>query len=152
MQFLEEEIIEITETTWQAMLGLDIHSKPGEAIPQEAEGLLTGRVEIHGAWDGVVLLHGSIDMARSAASIFFSLEASVVTEEDQIDAMYELSNIIAGNIKSLLPEPCQLSLPTVLKPECEKMAEDGATRLSAFTFDCQGQSVLVTVWKFDESR
>ena len=76
MQFLEEEIIEITETTWQAMLGLDIHSKPGEAIPQEPEGLLTGRVEIHGAWAGVVLLHGSIDMARSAASIFFSLDSA----------------------------------------------------------------------------
>ena len=33
--------------------------------------------------------------------------------QNQIDAMYELSNIIAGDITSLLPDPCTLSLPEV---------------------------------------
>ncbi len=33
MQFLEEEIIEITETTWNAMLGIEIQRTPSE-VPE----------------------------------------------------------------------------------------------------------------------
>ena len=37
-----------------------------------------------------------------------------MTTADIADALGELANIIGGNVKSLLPEPCALSLPHVL--------------------------------------
>ena len=146
MQFLEQEILEITEATWQSMLGLDIQVSHA-SIPQPVDGSLTGQVSISGAWNGTVLLQGSEMLARSAAGVIFSKEPGVVTEEDQQDAVYELSNIIVGNIKSLLPEPCQLSLPTVTPSSSELVVVPDHERVSELLFDCQGEPMYVTVWK-----
>ena len=147
MQFLEQEILEITEATWQAMLGLDIQPRVLPASLDTGAGYLTGRVEISGAWNGVVLLHGSIQLAQAAASVIFSNSNGAVTEQDQMDAMYELTNIIGGNIKSLLPEPCQLSLPCVYGTTPEILEVPGAEQVSELVFDCQGQPLFVSVWK-----
>ena len=52
--------------------------------------------------------------ARNAAAALLGVELDDVTTEDVTDALGELANIIGGNVKSLLPEPCALSLPHVL--------------------------------------
>ena len=36
-----------------------------------------------------------------------------VSNEDEIDSFKELSNMIGGNIKTHLPQPCTLAIPTV---------------------------------------
>ena len=147
MQFLEEEILEITETTWQSLLGLDIQPRALPATMGPAEGHLTGKVEISGAWTGAVLLHGSRDLAASAAAVIFATEAGAGSEQDSFDAMYELTNIIGGNIKSLLPEPCQLSLPCVEATTDEHLQILGMEKVSELVFDCQGQPLFVSVWQ-----
>lgn len=147
MQFLEEEIIEITATTWQSMLGLDIQSDPKICDIADPDGFLTGRVEIHGRWNGVVVIQGAEALARSAAAIFFSLESTSVTERHLLDAICELSNIIGGNIKACLPEPCTFSFPTATRATAHTLEEIGAEKVSEFRFRCQGQPLYVTVWK-----
>lgn len=52
-------------------------------------------------------------MPLLAASHIFSVPGGDLQGQDHRDAIYELADIIAGNIKSLLPEPCQLSVPIV---------------------------------------
>ena len=37
----------------------------------------------------------------------------VVGEEDLVDAFGEIANVVGGNLKSLLPEHAELTLPTV---------------------------------------
>lgn len=147
MQFLEQEILEITETTWQAMLGLSIRPRPLPAVLDPHADFLTGRVEISGAWNGVVLLHGSSQLTRSAASLIFANGMLEVTPQDLMDAMYELTNIIGGNIKSLLPEPSHLSLPCVYETTPEMASVPGAEQVSDLVFDCQGESLFVSLWK-----
>lgn len=147
VQFLEKEILEITETTWQAMLGLDIQAGTWPATIDLADGFWTGKVEISGAWNGVVVLHGSGQLAHSAASVIFANGRSAVTAQDRSDAMYELTNVIAGNIKSLLPGPCQLSLPQVMQTAPEGLDVAHAERVSELVFDCQDQPLYVSLWK-----
>ncbi len=147
MQFLEEEILEITETTWQSMLGLEIHPRALPVSIGPVEGNLTGKVEISGAWTGVVLLHGSHELAAEAAAVIFSTEAGGGTAQDSLDAMYELTNIIGGNIKSLLPEPCQLSLPSVEQTTDAHLQVLGMEKVSELVFDCQDQPLFVSVWQ-----
>jgi chemotaxis protein CheX len=145
MQFLEEEILEITETTWQSMLALDIRPRALPALMGPVEGYFTAKVDISGAWTGAVLLHGSRQLA--AAAVIFSHEPGGGSEQDSLDAMYELTNIIGGNIKSLLPEPCQLSLPSVEGTTDEHLWVPGMERMSELVFDCQDQPLFVSVWK-----
>lgn len=152
MQFLEEEILEITETTWRAMLGIDIQRIRTNAIPPEAEEALIGHVSISGAWEGEVLLKATIALARSAASKIFAIPQESVQPQDQIDAMYELSNIIAGNIKSLLPEPSKLSLPEVEQVTEWETDTINADRVSELSFESEGQTLLVTLWKRELSN
>lgn len=147
MQFLEQEILEITETTWQAMVGLDIRPKTLPGIVEPMEEFLTGRVEISGAWNGAILLHGSSQLAGSAASVIFAHGGMDVTRQEALDAMYELTNIIGANIKSLLPEPSRLSLPLVEPTTPGSLHVEGARRVSELLFDCQRQPLFVTVWQ-----
>lgn len=147
MQFLEEEILEITETTWSAMLGLDIRPSEAGVSPVEGEEILIGEAGIRGAWEGQVRLHGTRALAQSAAAKIFAMAPESIQVQDQIDAIYELTNIIAGNIKSCLPEPCHLSLPTVQHGTEWEPIVDGADKVSELAFECEGQPLLVTVWK-----
>ena len=98
MQFLEEEILEITETTWTSLLGTEITPCSSNSFPSGPIPFFTGEVAISGAWNGVVILQGTAELARVAAGHVFTLETQKVTERDQVDAIYELSNIISGNI------------------------------------------------------
>ncbi|WP_447968336.1 chemotaxis protein CheX [Nitrospira sp. M1] len=147
MQFLEQEILEITETTWQSLLGFEIHVRQVSSIPRLTESPCIGFVSISGEWNGVVLLQGSDPLTKSAAAVIFGKDLSAVTHDDQRDVLYELTNIIAGNMKSLLPSPCQLSLPIVLLSPIMCCPVSGLTRISALCFDCQGQPMYVSVWQ-----
>ena len=145
--FLEQEIFEITEMTWHAMLGLDIQPGTLPLTIDLVDGYWTGKVEISGAWNGVVLLHGSGLLAHFAASAIFANGHSEVNVQDRKDAMYELTNVIAGNIKPLLPGPCQLSLPLVMPTTMEGLVVAHAERVSELVFDCQEQPLFVSLWK-----
>ena len=147
MQFLEQEISEIAEATWQLMVGVDVRAGTGTATMVKSEEFVTGLVEITGAWNGVVSLHGAEPLVRAAAAVIFGKEEATVTRQDELDAMYELTNILGGNIKGLLPEPCQLSLPRVEEATADCPVVVGAERLSHLAFDCQGQPMYLTVWK-----
>ena len=152
MQFLEEEILEITEATWTSMLGMEIHRRVDSGAPEGATSVLIGHVGISGAWEGQVMVHGTSGLARSAASKIFSIAPEEVTEQDEVDALYELSNIIAGNIKSLLPEPCQLSLPEVERRDEWDAEATGADRVSELSFESEGHVLQVAVWKRELSK
>ena len=152
MQLFEQEIYTITEATWQAMLGLNIRLRKFQTVLQPWDDFLTGRVEISGAWNGAVLLHGSSQLARFAASEIFDCEILDVTQQDLMDAVYELTNIIGGNIKLLLPGPTQLSLPCVYGTTPDITVVPEAEQVSDLVFDCQGQPLFVSVWKRIESE
>ena len=147
MQFLEQEIFAITETTCQAMLGLKVRLRRFQAILEPREDFLTGRVEISGAWNGVVLLHGSAQLARSAASEIFACECLDVTQQDLMDAVYELTNIIGGKLKVFLPESSPLSLPCVFGTTPDAVVVPEAEQVNNLVFDCQGQPLFVSVWR-----
>ncbi len=147
MEFLEEEILEITETTWSAMMGLDILPNATYPEPSGDENILIGQVNISGGWDGQVRLHATAALGRATSAKMFAMTPETVQAQDQIDAIYELTNIIAGNIKSLLPEPCRLSLPTVQLGSEWAPSVAKADQVSELAFECEGHPLLVTVWK-----
>jgi len=81
MKFLEEEILEITETTWQSMLGLDIRPRALPASMGPVERYFTGKVEISGAWTGAVSWHRSRQLDEAAAAVIFSHELGGGSEQ-----------------------------------------------------------------------
>jgi chemotaxis protein CheX len=110
----DDDLREITEQVWSSYLDVD-GSRPLMPYPaQDRSHEVTASVSLTGAWQGHVVVACSDPASRNAAAALLGVKLDEVTEADVADAMGELANIIGGNIKSLLPEPCALSLPHVL--------------------------------------
>jgi len=71
-------------------------------------------VSISGAWSGHLLLGFEVSAANEVARAMFGLGSQEASQDEMTDAVGELANIIAGNVKSMLPEPSTLSLPQVV--------------------------------------
>ena len=79
-----------------------------------APGQLTGTIQITGAFRGAVILSVPHSVAAAAAAAMFALELSAVSEAEERDALGELTNMIGGHVKSMVPGPSQLALPAVV--------------------------------------
>jgi chemotaxis protein CheX len=107
-----ETIADLTQEVWNALLAED----RGPLVPDEVTGEdVVAVVTISGEWSGTVCVSCSRLAARNAASAMFGLEDAELTAEEIDDAVGELVNVVGGNIKSLVPGPSVLGLPTVLE-------------------------------------
>lgn len=116
----DEDLATITEQVWSSYLDPEEVAPllPFPAAQRTTE--VSASVSVTGAWRGHVVLSCSANAAKKAAGALLGVEFDEVTTEDIADALGELANIIGGNVKSLLPEPCALSLPHVLVGRVEK--------------------------------
>jgi chemotaxis protein CheX len=126
----EEDLRVIAEQVWSSYLDTDGSSPlvPEPAPNQKVD--VTASVSVTGAWMGHVLVSCSDGASRNVAAALLGIEFDEVTDDDVADALGELANIIGGNVKSLLPEPCALSLPHV-------HVEGASGRYPASTEVCQ---------------
>ncbi|MEO5798033.1 MAG: chemotaxis protein CheX [Gemmatimonadales bacterium] len=104
------ELQQITLDVWETFLGV----RPEEVAQRPlGAGTLAVRVRITGAWDGTVLLRMSPALARRVGEEMFAKPAEVLSDEELRDAVGEIGNMVAGNLKGLLAEEARLSLPSV---------------------------------------
>lgn len=113
MKSIEDQIFEIVEHVWDAFVGMPLTRRSSQDI-HGAEGYyLVASLHIEGAWEGEVALVCSEELAYQVAAHLFEIARDEVTADDIREALGELSNIIGGNLKRLLPEPSHLHLPVV---------------------------------------
>jgi len=145
MAHLEESIADIVATVWETVLAMPVelddtlHLSTGE-IPTYA-----GIIQIHGAWEGAVAVQCAEPMARHAAMVMFSMDAGTVSNEDLHDCLGELTNMIGGNLKALLPEPCTLGLPVVVEGHDYRLRLPGAAPVRRSAFRAGEEIIVVTV-------
>lgn len=92
---------------------------------------VTGSVAIRGGWRGAVVLECAEPVARHAASVMFGMDAGKIEPPESSDCVRELTNIIAGNLKSVFPGPSSLGVPSVeLGPARENPGSRVVARLA----------------------
>ncbi len=145
MQVDEAQLFELAETIWSSVLGLPlVQTGEGAGVAPPAQHL-TSCVHITGTWDGAVTLDCPEPLARRAAGIMFGLEPEAASEDEVRDALGELANMIGGNVKALLPPPCQLSLPTVMAGLDFTLSVPGSELVRRIVLDCEGVACTVTI-------
>jgi chemotaxis protein CheX len=107
----ENVIEEVVQSIFATMLNFELIRTAESAAEQEP--LLTA-VQIAGEWTGSIVLAMSPGMARASAAAMLAMEPSEVNDSDLRDVAAELTNMIGGNVKSLLPGPSFLSLPSII--------------------------------------
>lgn len=115
----------------------------GSSLEETGPGgeMWTAWVRISGGWDGAIALHCPPELARMAAVSMFRVEPDGATLEDGREALAELINIVGGNLKALLPPPCQSSLPVFARRDLGDEIAQGGTRVAELWASCLG-------WRF----
>lgn len=145
-----QDFCTLVNDMWTSFLGeqtepLVLVSAESPAV-QRTRGEVIASVSTTGAWNGHLMLALTQHGAELVARAMFGDEGETVAEEDVIDAIGEMSNIIAGNIKSVLPEPSALSLPQVVVDAGTFSFPSAVLRVTA-TMDWAGESVVVSLWE-----
>lgn len=139
----EAEIHQFTSDTWATVLGLDL--EPSGRAFETTSDTITGCVQVTGGWQGAVVLVCPVPLARRVSAVMFGLEAEAVTLEHESDAIGELSNILGGNIKSLLPSPSYLSLPAVAHGTSYAVRIPGGQCVAEGVFECEGEPFMIAI-------
>ena len=135
-----DSLIEVTQAVCECLLGDVAEPRPASPTPtQPTEGELMAWVSISGAWAGDVTIRLSPALATRLAREILQIEPSSTDDVGVRDVAGEVANMIGGNLKALLPEPCRLSLPKVARS-----TENAEGELSQ-TFALGGETLEVSV-------
>jgi chemotaxis protein CheX len=126
------------------MLLLDVVAA-ANAPPPRNDPRLTACVQIAGAWKGAVMFDASVSFSRQVAAIMFNVAEGDTTAADSQDALAELANMIGGNLKSLLPGPSFVSLPSVTEGNDYSLSVPGTRLISRVQLDCQDELLEVAL-------
>lgn len=142
MKPTKRDLEAITSAIWRAMLEPGMGLTPGG----RADGgeTITSLVTITGAWNGAVIAEFPTPLADTLTRALLRGD-DAPSDEEIHDALGELVNIMAGNIKALLPEPSRLSMPAVAFGSDYGMNVIGSRTIARAPFTCGGQVFTVTL-------
>jgi chemotaxis protein CheX len=107
-----EGVARVAASIYETMLGLPVREVPRGREPLSAS--LTGAIYYAGTWKGALLVECAREQAIEWTARLLSLDPPL-DAEDIRDGLAELTNMIAGNLKPLLPSGVSLSLPSVVE-------------------------------------
>lgn len=140
MTSYEADIDDITRTIWVTLFERAIERVDDAVIGLEST--VSSIVHIEGAWQGAVILRCPQPLGATLTSEMLGSDTAP-TFDDIGDALGELANMIAGNLKALLPAPSSISLPAVVFGSDYELDMPGTTVVAQVPFDCDGQPFLV---------
>lgn len=139
-----DNVREAVRTIWEVTLGLEV-APAVEAVEGPSSELWTGSIRIYGGWEGAVILECPPDLAQEVASRMFGIAPAEATAADVQDALGELTNILGGNVKALLPGPSLLSLPEVTEGHADAPEPSQRDIVARIEFLCRDADFRVTV-------
>ena len=102
---------------WEQMLAMQLQpveemyedGPQGRCIGTEH---VVGSCSLSGVWSGRIEVRLSRGLALEATSAMLMQPVESVQTSDTLDATKEIANMIAGTIKSALPRPCAMTVPS----------------------------------------
>ena len=141
---LKDELVQFVNNIWDSLLNIPITPTEKTFKPEGQGNTLASCIHITGAWQGSVTLYCSTDLAKKLATAMISIPEEELTFSETQDVMGEIANIIAGNIKSLLPQPSSISLPSVAITDSD-LRIPKSKLVNTTTFECAQSLLLVTL-------
>jgi chemotaxis protein CheX len=145
---LESDVESIAYAIWESLLGLPIDVNGGSDPGEDSQA--TCLVHLHGAFQGAVMIECSEALGSLLTAAMLQTDGPP-DAADMTDALGELTNVFAGNIKALLAQPSSISLPTVAFGPSYEIGVVGATVVARVSFVCEGHPLVVTVLQRDDA-
>ncbi len=144
MHLSSDDVAQIIQEVWSSMLGIDV--EPVDMPRPETNDAVAGSVGVTGATDCLISMEMGGDGARRFAATMFGMSDEEASDDDIADGIGELTNMVGGNIKSLLPEPSTLSLPVVARGKSPTLRVPGGKPLLEAGYIAGGFPMFLTVW------
>src|SRR4051794_21262873 len=139
----DTDIEQIVQSIFTSMLGLDVVRFVGA---NDCPEKVLSTIHIAGPRSVSVVLSVSEGVARAAAAAMLQLQQDQVTDEDKRDVVAELTYMVGGNLKSLLPGPLYLSLPTVVAGRDLGLQVHGAELVEDVGLQCEAGTLSVRLF------
>ncbi len=108
-----EDAIRVVQEVFRTMLGIEV--EPVIVVWPPDEELINVAVHYAGAWKGALLLECTPGQACAFTGRLLGVDPPDEVNDDVRDAVGELANMIAGNLKPVLPPGVALSMPTLVE-------------------------------------
>jgi CheY-specific phosphatase CheX len=141
----QDDLCQLTLAIWESTLGLGVQPISRRDPSDHRAGILIAQVKITGTWLGTVLLECSGELAKKVARVMFAIGPKEPSLDQVRDALAEMTNITAGNLKSLVGGHCHLSMPQVTERENQQPIGPESAVITRQAFDCQGEPFGVTI-------
>jgi chemotaxis protein CheX len=116
---IEQLTGEAVEEVFRSMLSMEVQAEAPAPLPDDPAGQMIGSVGFIGGTTGILCLFAGVGFARLLTSRMLGIPLSEVDEGDMLnDAVGELSNMVAGHVKSRLCDgdaSCTLTIPSVVR-------------------------------------
>ena len=143
MEFKTTDISEIVTDIWTAMLGfpVQLRAEPAAGPPS----LISARVTITGEWEGCLVVNCPERLSRDVATAMLQVQDDQLTMGTVFDAVGEVANMTAGNVKNLIEGLCRLTTPHVTDQEDLSGPNEDSEKVFEAAFDCRDQAFSVTI-------
>lgn len=142
----EQDIVRLIDEIWLTTLGMATHQVDVTDAAKTGDGVtLDGLINITGDFQATVALQVPRALASRVASAMFRLGERTPRAEDMQDAIGELTNMLGGNLKAMLPGSCQLSLPAVVEGHSYSIRVPSSHMLTRVAFACDGERAMVSL-------
>ena len=139
---LESDVESIAYAIGETLLGLPIEVSGRSQLGDDPRA--TCLVHLHGAFRGAVMIECPEALGSLLTTAMLQAEGPP-DAADMTDALGELTNVFAGNIKALLAQPSSISLPTVAFGPSYEIGVVGATVVAQVPLLCEGHPLVVTI-------
>jgi CheY-specific phosphatase CheX len=143
VEFKTADISEIVTDIWTAMLGFPVQLRTEPATG--GTSLISARVTITGEWDGCLVVNCPEQLSREVATAMLQVEGDQLTLGTVFDAVGEVANMTAGNVKNLIQGLCRLTTPTVTDEADLSAPDPDREKVFEAAFDCRDQAFSVTI-------
>jgi CheY-specific phosphatase CheX len=128
-ELVASELPRVMNEVLFALLGEHAESPVLVNVPSQQQSSLACRVRIRGSHDGEVIVSATPELAnRIAARMFEEDLTGPPTPREAREALREVANIVAGNLKPLLGPNNQLGLPEDLADSAPRGRADPVAR------------------------
>lgn len=141
MKISTAEVDEIVRSVMDLTLRLQADELQTAAVHQGEATMVRAEILFKGGWKGSVLLQIEPSLAREMAAVMMQKEPADTADAEAMDAVGEIANMIAGNLKPLFPGQRSMSLPKVSQAGLSHLPHDAYPLALSYLLDGRGLSI-----------
>jgi chemotaxis protein CheX len=138
-----DQAVQLFCDVFSTMLHLEVY--PAAEGNLLVPGQVTSCVYFAGCWKGAALIDCSLDLAKHFTERLMPGCYPTGFDDDVRDCMGELANMIGGNLKALLPDHVDLSMPSVVEGSNYSVRLCGSNAFLQLPFVCERGAFWITI-------